>query len=92
MLKTGLVEFASLDHDLGLSITSDPEDSLATAREHEVPTGYDVCKWMVMNDVYPKQFLKFHTANPVGRANMRQLISRYRPEVMEYRPYRPFPA
>ncbi len=85
MLKTGLVEYASLDHDLGVTITSDPDDPVVTAQELGGPTGYDVCLWMVEHDTYPSKFLKFHTANPVGRANMMQLIMRYNPSVLEWR-------
>lgn len=42
-------------------------------------TGYDLCKWMCAHGVFPKRIM-FHTANPIGRANMFQLMSHYAPE------------
>lgn len=38
-------------------------------------TGYDFCKWLVENGWTGK--FHCHTANPVGRMNMRQLLTRY---------------
>lgn len=50
--------------------------------DHDLGTnksGYDVCKWMVENNIkVPMIFI--HTANPVGRDNMKQLLERYFPE------------
>lgn len=42
----------------------------------EEKTGYDVCKYIVENDIYCSEF-RIHTSNPVGRQNMTQLLSRY---------------
>lgn len=42
-------------------------------------TGYDLAKWMVAVEEWPKD-IYFHTANPVGRFNMQQLLSHYAPE------------
>lgn len=60
------VNIISLDHDLG-----------------EELTGYDFVKWMITGYVYgeldlPKTII-LHTANPVGRENMAQMIERYKP-------------
>lgn len=41
-------------------------------------TGYDICLWLVENEIYPKQIL-IHSANPVGQKNMIQLLNRYMP-------------
>lgn len=57
-LSTGEVTHLSLDHDLGT-----PGGD----------TGYDIMKWIEIR-VYvgeiPLPEIKFHTSNPVGRANM----------------------
>ncbi len=68
-LKEGDVGYLSLDHDLGV----DHEGKVYGK------TGYDVCKWMVENNVWPKISITLHSANPVGRINMRQLLARYCP-------------
>lgn len=64
---SGKVNILSLDHDLGGE-----------------RTGYDVVKLMVDmyqrgNNLFPKTII-LHTANPVGRENMAQLIKRYKPD------------
>ena len=63
-IKTlGLPYEMSLDHDLG----------------ENIPTGYDVVKWMV----YEKEFdlrnidINVHSANPVGKQNMESLINNW---------------
>jgi len=67
----GQVNILSLDHDLG--------------EEDRKGTGYDVVKWLCyyyqQNDdnLFPKQ-IYLHSANPVGRFNMYQLLERYKPE------------
>jgi hypothetical protein len=40
-------------------------------------TGYDVCKYIVENNRWPDE-IYLHTANPVGRDNMYQLLNRYK--------------
>lgn len=61
-LQKGDVTHMSLDHDLG-----DPGE----------PTGYDIMcwleQWVYMEDV-PVPYITFHTANPVGRANMQACL------------------
>lgn len=42
-------------------------------------TGYDVCKYIVEYNNWPDA-IYLHTANPVGRDNMYQLLNRYKPE------------
>jgi hypothetical protein len=62
-LQTRDVIEVSLDHDLGLDSKS----------------GYEICKWMVENDVWPRAIC-VHTANPVGRDNMVHLLNKYAPD------------
>ena len=56
-----------LDHDLGE--TEDGYNELAR-------TGYDVCKWIVENN-FQHLYFHIHSMNPVGAANMRQLLTHY---------------
>jgi len=59
LLSKNAVTDLSLDHDLG---------------ESSEKTGYDVMLWIekevITNPRYVVPNIKFHTANPVGRANM----------------------
>ena len=45
----------------------------------EGKTGYDIAKWMVEHNVCP-QHIYCHSANPVGRFNILQLLEHYAPE------------
>lgn len=56
-----------LDHDLGEGHEMD--DSLT-------PSGYDICKYIVENHISLMGF-HIHSMNPVGSANMRQLLTHY---------------
>lgn len=60
VLSTGLVEFASLDHDLG-------EDQ---------KSGYDVVCWMEEHNLWPSNGVFVHSWNPVGAERMRKVIAR----------------
>lgn len=62
LLRQGKVDILSLDHDLG----------------EGKPTGYDLVKIMVEENLYPKE-IYIHTANPVGRENMYKTLARYKP-------------
>ena len=54
-----------LDHDLG------------EGNENELePSGYELCKWIVKNQI-PLVGFHLHSMNPVGLANMRQLLTHY---------------
>lgn len=73
------INILSLDHDLG---------------ENEL-TGYDFCKWLVEEgydnpEIYPN-IIYLHTDNGVGRDNMYQLLSRYKPDWVELYRY-PMPT
>jgi hypothetical protein len=61
MMETGQVTHLSLDHDLG----------------GDGPDAYTLCLWMAENDVWPTDWVGIHSANPVGRANMKAVINRY---------------
>ena len=56
-----------LDHDLGEGYEMD--NSL-------VSSGYDICKYIVENQISLMGF-HIHSMNPVGVANMRQLLTHY---------------
>lgn len=58
------VKEISLDHDLG-EINGDTR------------TGYDLVKWMVDRNIWPTDNIYIHSANPVGRANMKAMVDRY---------------
>ena len=64
----GCPHYVSLDHDLG----------------DNIPSGYDIAKWMVEKDIemngkfIPLNFeFNVHSANPVGAANINGLFSNY---------------
>lgn len=71
LLASGEVEFASLDHDLG-----DCRECEIAVCPHE-KTGYDVVCWMEGHNVWPVNGVKVHSANPVGKARMMQVIDRH---------------
>lgn len=77
LLINNEVNILSLDHDLG----------------DGVPTGYDLAKFVVEMYVAEGKLLAkeiyLHTANPVGRENMFQLLNRYLPIRVHRHPYRP---
>lgn len=86
-LKTGEVECASLDHDLGACPAClggrTPEQWLEAHAYQSMPhcshfgTGYDVVCWMEENGVWPSGGVRVHSANPVGRQRMQQVIDRH---------------
>jgi hypothetical protein len=41
--------------------------------------GYDLAKWMAANNKWPQKRPTIHSQNPVGRANIEAVISRYGP-------------
>ena len=43
----------------------------------ETKTGYDICKFIVENELTKCGYIILHTQNPVGMANMKQLLSHY---------------
>ena len=93
LLKEEVVTDMSLDHDLGASYLCHNCYDMGTENEacatdcqcicHNqpipivTPTGYDLCKWMAENDIWPINKPTVHSANPVGRVNMQAVINRY---------------
>lgn len=43
----------------------------------EEKTGYDIAKYIVENQIEVKDGFKIHSANPVGRSNIMQLLTHY---------------
>lgn len=74
LLRTGQVKEISLDHDLG-----DEPTSAGYGENRNPGTGYNVCLWMVENNVFPAT-IYIHSKNPVGKQNMFQLLNRYAPK------------
>ena len=81
-LKTGTVEFASLDHDLAdehyirffeADATGEPLD-ISDCKEK---TGYDVLLWMRDNDVWPVEGVRIHTMNTVRKPLMLELVEKH---------------
>lgn len=62
-LKTREILWLSLDHDLG----------------EDVPTGYELVKRMVEEDVWPSKGIYLHSSNVVGIENMLSMLERYAP-------------
>jgi hypothetical protein len=63
ILRTGQVEFMSLDHDMGV----DGDGNL-------LPTGYDLLCWLEENVDIPRPKVVVHSSNTVGRQRMEQVI------------------
>ena len=75
ILKNNKVNILSLDHDMG----------------DDQPTGYDLIKWMIENNIYPG-VITVHSLNPVGKKNMTQLLKKNKPswvKFIEQRSYEP---
>ena len=63
-----------LDHDLGEGNEMD---------NTQAPNGYDICKKIVEWDI-PLVGFHIHSMNPVGAANMRQLLTHYGYKEIQY--------
>jgi hypothetical protein len=66
MLASGVVVQASLDHDLTVSQTMGTPDG--------EKTGYTVACWMEENGVWPRDGVRCHSMNPVGRQRIEAVI------------------
>lgn len=54
-------------------------DTIILCLDHDLgeeKTGYDICKYIIENSI-PISLIQIHSANPVGRANMNQLLTHY---------------
>jgi endogenous inhibitor of DNA gyrase (YacG/DUF329 family) len=81
IIASGVVECASLDHDLGecdecAAKSTTPGLFYPFSCRHRM-TGYDLVKWMAEEGQWPAKKPMVHSANPVGRANMVATIERY---------------
>ena len=63
LLRSGQIDEISLDHDLG----------------QYIPTGYDLAKWMIQENLYPNKGINVHSSNPVGSNNIIHLLKHYAP-------------
>jgi hypothetical protein len=66
-----------LDHDLGDFHTPDKKIEGGVAKEF---TGYDVCLWMVENDIDCPEII-IQSVNPVGAKRMLDYLSQFYPKV-----------
>jgi hypothetical protein len=73
LLKTGRVTQASLDHDLEWEHYPWNDNG----EPYKEMCGYDVVCWMEANDVWPINGTRVHSANPVGRLRMQQVIDKH---------------
>ena len=74
MCITGRDYWATIDT---LKELADKRDEVIIDLDHDLgpgKSGYDICKWIIEND-YPIVAFHLHTMNPVGRFNMRQLLT-----------------
>lgn len=60
------VEFASLDHDLGIWSA-------------EGGDGYKLVHWMIENNIWPTKGIRVHSSNPIGVERMVSDIRTYGP-------------
>lgn len=70
LLASGMVERASLDHDLSVDAT------MGNPAQGE-RTGYTVIRWMEENNTWPRGGVKVHSMNPVGRRRMLDVIAKH---------------
>jgi hypothetical protein len=76
ILAGGLVEEASLDHDMGHHDRDpDDEDSIFLRGDSE-DDGVQLAKWMIARRVVPGK-ISIHSWNPVGAENMKALLKPY---------------
>lgn len=66
VLANGPVVEVSLDHDLG-------------DYAHDGGDGYRVVDWMAENGIWPRDGVRVHSANPVGRERIQGVIDTYGP-------------
>jgi hypothetical protein len=76
--KNGLPEEVSFDHDLA-EISYDPTTQTESFKYYE-KTGYDAAKWLCdycWTNGLPIPKWNVHSANPVGRDNIKQLMENF---------------
>ncbi len=85
LLRSGDVEFASLDHDLATERVCEHLLDVENNRFNG-KTGWDVITWMTENNVWPKNGVRIHTANEVRRLFMLSLVQKVYGRTFQY-PY-----
>ena len=88
-LKSGTVEFASLDHDLAdahylayfLAMETGQPIDTSMCKEK---TGYDVLLWMKENNVWPKAGIRIHTMNTVRKPIMLEIVKEHYGRTFQY--------
>lgn len=82
LLRTGLVDHASLDHDLGECADCVAKRGYADPTKTciHVPTGQDLCEWMADTGYWPRHKPLVHSANQQGKHDMELTISRHFPK------------
>lgn len=88
-LKTGTVEFASLDHDLCFEHYIVFDEAYRTGGTYDVShidskTGYDVMLWMRENHVWPKSGVRIHTMNTVRKPIMIGIVEQQYGKTFQY--------
>ena len=75
--EAGLVLWAS-DYDSAIKILEQGAPDLVSFDHDlgEVKSGYDIAKYIVENQI-PIKYFTIHSANPVGRFNISQLLTHY---------------
>lgn len=86
------IRFPEYFHQIGANITvarsyeeaikyiDDDDDYDVISLDHDLgeeKTGYDIAKYIVENQIEIKGLIAIHSANPVGRFNIEQLLTRY---------------
>lgn len=79
ILKSGGVEFASLDHDLAEEhyyrfFKVEREGGELDTSDCKEKTGYEVMLWMKENNVWPKDGVRIHTMNSVRKPIMIAMV------------------
>ena len=77
--KNGLPDEISFDHDLA-DVDNNPKTTKQSIKSHE-KTGYDAAKWLCeycWTNGLPIPDWNVHSANPVGRENINQLLDNYK--------------
>lgn len=86
-LQAGEVTYASLDHDIGacddcvmallhIGDMETPETTFYNRCPH-AKTGYDLICFMEEYEIWPRDGVRVHSMNPVGRARMQQVIDKH---------------
>lgn len=79
LLKTGMVRFASLDHDLSEEHYRDQ-----TGKKFRDKTGYDVMVWMEENEIWPEKGTRIHTMNASAKPKMVELVNKVYGRTFQY--------